>query len=113
MLKHRTLFNTVFFKHFTRNLTFGMAITLVILLIGILGFRSFEENNWTDAYTNSAMIISGVGILSSPLTENGKLFVATYSIIGGGAFLLVVAVVFAPIFHWLIRQIKIEDREHF
>lgn len=112
VVKNRPLFSKFFFKHFTRNLIFGIAAAIVILLIGIFGLRHFEGSNWVDAYANSAMIISGVGMLTTPITQQGKLFAATFSIIGGGAFLLIIAVVFAPIFHWLIQRMKIEDREH-
>jgi high-affinity Fe2+/Pb2+ permease len=103
----------VFFKHFTRNLVIGCLITVVVILIGMLGYRHFEKSSWLDAYANAAMIISGVGTLTNPNTSEGKLFVATYSLFGGGLYLLVVAVVFSPIFHWFSRQIQMEDREHF
>lgn len=112
-LKHLSSPSHIFFRHFTRNLIIGFAITLVILLIGIMGYRHFEKSDWLDAYANASMIISGVGTLTNPNTAEGKIFVATYSLIGGGVYLLVVGVVFAPIFHWLSRQVRLEDREHF
>lgn len=102
-----------FWKHFARNLSLGCAAGIIILIIGMVGLRYFENNSWLDAYANSAMIISGVGMINNPQTESGKIFAGTYSIIGGGTFLLIVAVVFAPIFHWLFRQVQVEDREHF
>lgn len=103
----------VFFRHFVRNLTLGFAALVVILFIGIMGFRYFENTGWIDSYANAAMIVSGVGTLSNPETSNGKIFLATYSIFGGASFLLVIAVVFTPIIHWLFRQVKVEDRDHF
>lgn len=103
----------VFFKHFIRNLTLGFSALLIILLIGMWGCHHFEHTDWLDSYANAAMIVSGVGTLNNPQTQAGKFFTATYSIFGGASFLLVVAVVFAPIFHWLFRQVKVEDREHF
>lgn len=102
-----------FINHFLRNLLFGSITLIIILLIGMWGFHRFEHKEWLDSYLNAAMIVSGVGISGIPETVEGKFFVATYSIIGGATFLLVVAVVFAPIIHWLFRQVKVEDREHF
>jgi hypothetical protein len=104
---------TNFFHHFIRNLIFGFSVLLVILIIGILGNHYFEKANWTDSFTNAAMIVSGVGTLEDPRTDLGKIFIGVYSILGGASFLLVIAVVFAPIFHWLFRQVNVEDREHF
>lgn len=111
--KHDLSHVKVFLHHFVRNLAFGFAMLLIILIVGMWGYHHFEKTSWLDSYTNAAMIVSGVGTLNNPQTSDGKFFVATYSIIGGGSFLLVVAVVFAPIFHWLFRQVKVEDREHF
>lgn len=108
---HSSTFN--FFHHFIRNLTLGFTVLIIILFIGIVGYHHFEKLEWIDCYANAAMIVSGVGTLNNPQTEKGKLFVATYSIMGGASFLLVIAVVFAPIFHWLFRQVKVEDRDHF
>lgn len=103
----------VFIKHFIRNLILGFSALLIILFIGMWGYHYFEHSDWLDSYANAAMIVSGVGTLNNPQTQEGKFFIATYSIFGGGSFLLVIAVVFAPIFHWLFRHAKVEDREHF
>lgn len=102
-----------FLKHFLRNLSLGFSALLIILMIGMVGDRYFENRSWMDCYVNIAMIVSGVGTLTNPETTAGKIFIATFSIIGSASFLLVVAVVFSPIFHWLFRQVKVEDREHF
>lgn len=72
-----------------------------------------EKTGWLDSYANVAFIVSGVGAINNPETLLGKIFIPTYSLVGGASFLLVVAVVFAPIFHWLFRHLKVEDREHF
>lgn len=111
--KKEPLSSHVFVKHFARNLVIGFIFTIVILFIGIMGCHLIEKNSWLDSYANAAMIISGVGTLVNPVTKEGKLFIATYSIFGGGSFLLVLGVIFSPIFHWMGRQIKVEDREHF
>ncbi len=102
-----------FLRHFIRNLILGSSVLFIILFIGMVGYRYFENLAWVNSYTNAAMIVSGVGTLNDPQTEGGKLFVGTYSIVGGASFLLVIAVVFAPIFHWLFRKAKVEDRDHF
>lgn len=102
-----------FFNHFIRNLVLGANIMLFIVLVGIFGYHYLEDTSWTDSFTNAAMMVSGVGILTFPKTEEGKLFVGIYSVLGGATYLLIVGVIFSPIFHWLSRQIKIEDREQF
>lgn len=102
-----------FFRHFVRNLVLGFAVLTLILLVGIWGSHHFQKLGWIDSFTNASMIVSGVGTLSNPETNPAKIFIALYSIFGGASFLLVSAVVFAPIIHWLFRQVRVEDREHF
>lgn len=111
--KKKNLLSNIFIKHFARNLAIGFLFTVVILFTGMIGYHVIEKSSWLDSYANSAMIISGVGTLTNPVTSEGKLFVATFSLIGGGSFLLILGVIFSPIFHWMGRQINLEDREHF
>lgn len=112
-VKHPRSSLRIFLRHFAWNLIIGGIVTLMILFIGMMGYRYYEKTDWLDSYANASMIISGVGTLTNPVTSAGKLFVATYSIFGGGIYLLVVGVIFAPIFHWISRRMRLEDREHF
>ncbi len=109
-LKNEPLSLKFFFHHFIRNLVLGLSIMFVLLLVGMVGTRYFENANWVDSFTNAAMIVSGVGTLDNPQTNAGKIFIAVYSIVGGASFILVIAIVFTPIFHWLSRQVKVEDK---
>ncbi len=102
-----------FFLHFLRNLVIGFIILAIILGVGTIGYHHFEKTDWLDSYVNASMIVSGVGTLNDPHTRDGKIFVSIYSLIGGGGFILILAIIFSPIFHWLFRQLKVEDREHF
>ena len=103
----------LFLRHFTRNCIFGLIAGLFILLIGMFGLKTFEGYGLVDAYANAATIISGFGMIGTVKTDYGKIFVGTYSVFGGGAFLLIIGVVFSPIFHWFLRKMRVEDRDHF
>jgi hypothetical protein len=101
-----------FIRHFARNCVIGIALTGVILLIGMVGYRHYEHADWIDAYANASMIISGVGTITNPKTDLGKMFVATYFLVGAAGYIFVIGIIFAPIFHWIFRQMHIADREH-
>lgn len=109
--KHRS-YSRFFFKHFARNFLAALILTSILLAIGMIGFRYFENNEWVDAYANVTMIISGVGTLTMPKTTAGKLFAGTYSLLGAGIYIVTLGIVFAPVFHWLFRQMQVEDRDH-
>lgn len=111
MLDHSKSFanRRIFALKFLRNLLFGICATLVSLLIGMWGYHHFEQMPWLDAYVNAAMILSGMGPLSMPTTEGGKLFAGTYALFSGIVFLIIVGVIFAPVFIRFLHKFHLEE----
>lgn len=100
-----------FLKRFARNLSIGIGMTLSFLLIGMWGYMHYEHSPWVDAYANAAMIMSGVGPISNPQTIGGKLFAGTYSLFSGMGFLIIIGIIFVPIFRWVFHQAHLEEEE--
>lgn len=98
-----------FVKKLFRNLFFGFVIILISLGLGMLGYHHFEKMSWTDAYVNAAMILSGMGPVSNLQTEAGKLFAGSYALFSGIVFLVVIAVVFAPVIHRFFHKFHLDD----
>lgn len=110
-MKHPQSETTYFFKHFARNLTIGLFLTVTFLCIGMIGYRTYGDGSWVDAYTNAAMMMSGVGALSIPKSDPGKIFAGTYALLSGMCFLLVNGLIFSPIFHWIFRQAHVQEKD--
>lgn len=100
-----------FFKHFARNLAIGLSLTVIFLLIGMVGYRFYGDGSWVDAYANAAMTMSGVGALSVPPSDAGKIFAGTYALLSGMVFLLVIGLIFSPIFNWIFHQVHLKEKE--
>lgn len=96
--------------NFLRNLILGFLITCISLFIGMWGYHHFENLSWIDSYANAAMILSGMGPLQNLQTTDGKLFAGTYAIFSGVIYLIIVAIIFAPIFHLILHRFHFEDR---
>lgn len=99
----------IFLKRVTRNLTVGIAMILVALGIGMVGYHHFEKMSWVDAYVNAAMILSGMGPVSPLQTESGKIFAGTYALFSGILFLVIIALIFGPIIHRFFHKMHLED----
>lgn len=99
----------VFITRLTRNLLIGLLLAAVSLVIGMIGYHHFEKMTWVDAYVNSAMILSGMGPVSSLQTTGGKLFAGTYALFCGIVFLAAIALVFAPILHRFFHKFHLEE----
>jgi hypothetical protein len=97
-----------FFRHLTRNLFYGGALALISLWIGMLGYHHYEKMSWVDSYVNAAMILSGMGPVSTLQTDGGKIFAGTYALFSGIIFLIVMAIIFAPVFKRFFHALKIE-----
>lgn len=100
-----------FVKRLLRNLAIGIFVTFLSLFIGMLGYWHFEKMDWVDAYVNAAMILSGMGPLGELKSEGGKLFAGTYALFSGIIFLVIVGIIFIPVFHRFFHQFHIEEKK--
>ena len=100
----------VFFKRVFYNLLIGLTIVLCSLGIGMAGYGYFEKMSLVDSYENAAMILSGMGPVDTIYSEGGKIFAGTYALFSGVIFLVVIAIIVAPIFHRFFHQFLVKDR---
>lgn len=101
----------VFAGRFLRSMVFGTSMVLLTLGIGMLGYHSLEQMDWLDAYVNAAMIMSGMGILTAPLTESGKVFAGTYALFCGLVLIVATAIAFTPVIHRFLHTLHVDDDE--
>lgn len=101
--KHRYL------RRFFLHLAVGTLITILFLFLGMWGYHHFEGMDWIDSYANAAMILSGMGPLGNLQTTDGKLFAGTYAIMSGVGYLVIMTVIFIPIFHLLLHTFHFEE----
>jgi hypothetical protein len=103
--KNRMLAWPAFLRRAGRHLLLAVAILLVGVGIGTLGYRIIGGLSWIDAFLNASMILSGMGPVDRMTTGAAKLFSAVYALFSGLLFIGVVGVVLAPwvhrLFHWL------------
>lgn len=104
-----SLSRKLFVRRMVRNLAIGIAIILSSLFLGMSGYHHFEHMSWIDAYVNAAMILSGMGPVGALNSEGGKLFAGTYALFSGIVFLVVIALVFAPIVHRFLHRFHMEE----
>jgi hypothetical protein len=88
----------------------GVALGVVFgsLAIGVLGYRVFEGLPWIDALVNASMLLGGMGPVNELHTVGGKLFASFYALYSGLIFLVIAAVLFAPVFHRLLHHFHME-----
>lgn len=102
-------------RHFVRrqllHLAISLAVLLVSLLIGMWGYRHYEQMPWRDAFLNSAMLLGGMGPIADQLSEPGKVFAGLYALYCGLVVIAVTGLLLAPGVHHVMKRVHWEDRE--
>ncbi len=105
-----------FVARLVRNVMLGIGFIAGALAIGIVGYRWSGGMSWLDALYNASMILGGMG----PVDDRGshipaaeKWFASLYALFAGVAFLVIVGVMFAPLYHRFLHRfhLELEDKE--
>lgn len=94
-----------------RQLVYLFVALLIIagsLFLGMLGYHLFEKLSWIDLLVNAAMILGGMGPVAQLHTYGGKLFASFYALYSGIIFLVVVGIIFAPLYHRFLHRFHLE-----
>ncbi len=108
-IKSKQVSGYKFFKKLVKNILIGILIIFLSLFLGMMGYRHYENMSWVDAYVNAAMILSGMGPVSTLQTDNGKIFAGTYALFSGIVFLVFMAIIFAPVIRYFLHQFHLEE----
>ena len=96
-----------------RRCASAVAIVVPALAIGVGGYRGFEGLSVLDSLLNASMILSGMGQITTPMTDGGKLFASGYALFSAAVFLTVAALVSGPIVHRTLHRFHYEmGRKH-
>jgi len=103
----------VFLRRLGRNFLLSTAIVAFSLTIGTAGYCVFGKLQPVDGFLNASMILTGMGPVDRMETDAGKIFAAFYALYSGLAFLSMVTVFIAPIYHRFMHQFNMvtEDEE--
>jgi hypothetical protein len=80
------------------------------LAIGMAGYAYFEQMSAADAFVNAAMILSGMGPVSTLTTTPGKIFAGCYAILSGLVIVVATGFVLAPILHRVLHHFHLETK---
>ena len=101
----------VFLKRLLLSLALAMVLIGVSLAAGMLGYRRLGSMGWVDAFANAAMILSGMGPLTSLGDRTGKVFEGVYALYSGFMVLVGAGLVLAPVLHRFLHYMHAVDDE--
>ncbi|QEL15703.1 hypothetical protein [Limnoglobus roseus] len=101
----------VFFRRLGRNFLVMCGFIAFSLTVGTLGYHYVGGVEWVDGLLNAAMILTGMGPVDPMKTTAGKLFATFYALYSGIAFLTMIAVLVAPIYHRMLHRLHLETED--
>jgi len=108
--KHEALLpRREFYARLARSGGITVLIVAFSLAIGSAGYHFFAGLTWIDALLNAAMILTGMGPVDPMRSAAGKLFATFYALYSGVAFLSMMAVLIAPVFHRFLHRFHVAE----
>lgn len=98
-----------FLLRLTRSGMISLVLILLSLLIGMLGFHLLVDLSWIDAFLNAAMLLGGMGPVTTPCEWPGKLFAGFYALYCGLVVIIAAGVILTPIVHRILHRFHLEN----
>lgn len=98
---NRKQFYVRLFKHFLSIL----GLIAISLFVGICGFMNFEGLTLSEAFLQSSIMLSGLGLIEKPITMSGHLFVGVYGLYAGLIFIASTGIFISPVIHRILHKL--------
>jgi len=100
-----------FARRLARHGVWALLLVVGSLVLGTLGFGLVSGQGWVDAFLNSAMLLGGMGPVGDLGGDAGKIFAAFYALYAGLVFLVVAALLSAPVFHRVLHRFHLDTKD--
>ena len=98
-------------RHYRNSGAIAFAMVTGALVTGMLGYRIFNHEAWVDAFLDAAMILGGMGPVSTMQNGAAKIFAGCYALFAGLVFIGSAAVLVSPWLHRLLYRLHAEADE--
>jgi hypothetical protein len=97
-----------FYLRILRCVTVTAVCLLLTVLVGAIGYRSFEHLSWVDAILNAVLVMTGLGLTVTLQTTAAKIFTSIYAILSAIVFFAGIAVLFSPLIHRALHHFHLD-----
>jgi hypothetical protein len=101
----------IFYGRLRGAFVLWLSVVLSALAIGMIGYHSIAGFDWTDAFLDAAMILSGMGEVNPLPTKGAKVFAGFYALFAGLAVIAATAVMISPILHRALHRFHLDDQD--
>jgi hypothetical protein len=102
--------------HFRRRMrihfSYALAIIVVSLAMGMIGYHILAGDGWIDAFLDTSMLLGGMGPMGPLKTNAAKIFAGMFALYSGLVFLAVTILLLTPVFHRVLHKFHWEKSHH-
>ena len=99
----RPISRALFLRRMLRHISYGGVLVVFSLALGELGYTTIGHLSPIDAFLNTTMLLGGMGPVGPIEGTAFKLWASFFSLYSGLIFLLVTAILLAPVFHRVLH----------
>jgi len=100
--------NARFVSHLRTNVQLALALLMVSLLIGMVGYHSLAAMGWVDAFLNASMLLGGMGPVDPLTSDAAKLFAGAYALYCGVVFIATAGLIIAPVGTHILHRFHLD-----
>jgi hypothetical protein len=93
----------LFLRRMMRHGGYASILVATSVVIGVIGYTTIAHMSLVDAILNSCMLLGGMGPVGTIEGTGAKLFASAFALYSGLIFLLVAAILLAPVFHRVLH----------
>lgn len=111
MYEHRSsrlLNRRQFVGRLVRHLGLAIALVVISLAGGMVGYVRLAGMTWVDAFLNASMLLGGMGEVTELRSDGAKIFAGLYALYAGLAFIASASIIVAPIAHRILHKLHVE-----
>ena len=101
----------VFVRRVAMSIGIAAGMSAVALAIGVVGYHWLAGLAWVDAFLDAAMILGGMGPVSTLTTSGAKIFAACYALFSGLMFIGIMGVTLSPLLHRILHHFHADDED--
>ena len=99
----RPISRALFLRRMLRHVSYSTVLVFGSLALGVVGYMLIGHLSPIDALLNSAMLLGGMGPVGPIEGTAFKLWASFFSLYSGLIFLIVAAILLAPVFHRVLH----------
>jgi hypothetical protein len=107
--RQRPLSHASFLRRLAGHAALAAAFMGVSLGAGMWGYHHFEGLGWRLSFLNAAMILGGMGPVTTLQKSKAEWFAGAFALYAGLVFLLVTGLMLAPVVHRIMHLMQWDE----